>query len=138
MKDKRSIANRVLEDRAFEMTERLACSPPEGDDWEFVSMSNLSGEFRIEAVAQCDEPHFIRFSLGIVRGMLATSVVCCPHDEELVERILGCNSTKGKKAPARVGRVCCCRHIEQLLEKLLAEEAGKRAGEDTGRKGGSK
>jgi len=76
MKSKANNVGRLVEDRAIHMTEQLACSPPEHDDWEFVSMSNLGGEVRIEAVALGGEPHFFRITLSVDQGSLKTTVVC--------------------------------------------------------------
>jgi hypothetical protein len=96
-------SKKLTEDRAVAITEQLACSPPEDDDWEFVSMSNLGGEFRIEAVALGGEPHFVRVRLRVVRGRLKTSVVCCPHLEDLVEGILMDGSSEREKTPVKMG-----------------------------------
>ena len=95
-------SRKLIEDRAIEITEQLACSPPEGDDWEFVSMSILDGESRIEAVALGGEPHFVRITLSVDQRRLKTTVVCCRHVEELVERILMGESSEKQGTPLKM------------------------------------
>jgi hypothetical protein len=81
---------KLVEDRAIEMTEQLACSPPVGDTWADIGASELGGEVVIRAVAKGGEPHFISVSVRSERGEVRIRrISSCEHLEGLAERILG-------------------------------------------------
>ena len=89
MKSKRVGDSGTVEDRAIEMTEQLACSLTEGDEWADIGMSELSGEMTIRAAARGGEPHFILVSMQSEHGKARiTRMSCCEHLQELAERIL--------------------------------------------------
>jgi hypothetical protein len=69
----------------------ISSSPPAGDTWADIGMSELGGEVAIRAVANAGEPHFISVSVDNRRGR------------------------------ARISRISCCEHLELLAEQLLRE-----------------
>ena len=72
----------------------IASSPPQGDEWADIGISESGGEITIRAVAKGGEPHFISVSVRSDRGR------------------------------ARIGRISCCEHLEGLVERILGDAGG--------------
>jgi hypothetical protein len=72
----------------------IVSSPPQGDEWAEIGMSESGGDVTIRAVAKGGEPHFISVSV------------------------------RGERGKVRIERISYCEHLEGFAERILADAGG--------------